>query len=191
MKTLLTILLAIAMMVLPFNLAADSTGLSRDEGGPKEQVWVEVCVAVAVCAVATVAIYTVWKTAHNCDKKQRCPNCSRLLPANATVCPVCGENIPKNPPGAGTQEWTQQLIGTPEDWANFDTFIQTSTDMITWSNAVTVPNYVCRGDIEILQFNTQEEFELWLGANAMTTENVLMVHPFKDHSFYRLAEISR
>jgi ribosomal protein L40E len=158
MKTI-PLLLCAVLIALPFELSAQS-----QDPQPEPTSFFQAVVSGTIVIIATVAVYTVYKTAH--ATQDRCRACQQIVPPNAYYCPGCGQayrceecgtrlsptatqcpkcSTPVPPPKPVLKTVQKSINGV--DWFAVDTFD---------------PNaFVLSDDLSILSFPTQGEFDAW------------------------------
>lgn len=183
MKSIISTILAIAMIVIPIQIQADSTGMRPKDDKVEGQSWVAICVGVVVVAVAATVVYVVYKSAQ-CVKKQRCDNCGRILPANATVCPYCGEKVPPEPDSVQAQS-----TGSVDPaLSNFVTCVEVSQDLVHWDEVSTLPNYQCNGDVQAVSLGSMEDFQAWMQFNGIQPSDIVTNYPLDGTHLFRIVE---
>lgn len=163
MKTL-PLLLCAVLVALPFKASAQT-----NEPDPKSASFFQAVISGTIVIIAGVAVYTVYKTAHatqdrcracqqivppssyscpGCGQAYRCEECGTRLSPTATQCPKCLTPVP--PPKPVLKTVQKSINGV--DWISVDTFDPKAS--------------VFSGDLSILSFPSQGEFDAW--SNAQT-----------------------
>lgn len=175
MKTLSAILLCLSLLNLQAQQLPNSpTTVSPPEivtSEPEEVLgWILVGAAVVVCATA---VYVCAKSASKAEEKHRCDECTRILPQNTLVCPICGHRNNAQAKQAASQEEIVPASMRPD----FETVIQMNTGE-EWEDVYLMPQHMSGpsllSTLDLIVFNDDTLAAQWIAEN---THSVLATIP--------------
>ena len=164
MKTL-ALLLCAALAVLPFNLNAQT----KDPPPPEPITLFQAVVGGVIVVIASVAVYTVYKTAQATQDK--CSACSQVIPPKSYSCPSCGKAY-------RCEECGTKLAPTGTKCSKCATpvpapkpplrSLQSSANGSAWTTVASLDTatQVFYDDLSVMSFATQAEFEAWCAAQT-------------------------